>query len=262
MARKYHPDLNHTTKAHEQFIAVKQAYNTLQDPVRRAHYDRGLRYIRTRDLNRKPSFQHVYRAQPNRQRYRTEAERNRNYELNQRRAWIKQIQRIREDAAYFAKFKRYALWVSIGSFLLASSFFGDCLMTNPGPVEQVTGKSYLFSITQDPADHEYYRIVTNQAKHRIFYKLADDIRAGDDISVKKSPIYGMTLGIDVIREGELVRVKNPTVSAGVRFFSLLLAVSLLTFFNKGKNEWAVDLTLINLLLLAINSLMLILNLAH
>lgn len=263
LAKKYHPDRNPSAKAHEQFIAIKKAYNTLSDEKRRAHYDRGLKYIRTKKANGSFGFEQFQKNKANpQQRYKTEAERNRNYELNRQRAWMKHIRRRQEDKAYFKKFKTYALIVSLGSLLLAISFFVDYAMTRTGPVEVVMEKFYLFPVSQDPADREYFTIITDKEEHRIFYELVDEIQRGDQISLKQSPVYGMTLGIDIIRENQLIRTKNPAVEAGFKFFSLLFGVALLTFFFKDRNEWAVNLTLINLLLLAINALMLTLRLMN
>ena len=40
LAKKYHPDLNHKDKnAKEKFIKLKEAYDTLIDPVKRRIYD-------------------------------------------------------------------------------------------------------------------------------------------------------------------------------------------------------------------------------
>ena len=262
LAKKFHPDLNRSAKAHEQFIAVKRAYKTLSDPKRRAHYDRGLKYIRSRDSYDRDSYQRQHPSSSARSRYKTDAERNRDYERNRQRAWLKHVRRIKEDSDYFEKFKKYALWVSVGSLMLALTFFADYGLTSSGPVETVLEKQYLYPITQEPVDREYYNIVTREGNHRIYFELVDPIRPGDRISLKQSPIFGMTLGIDVMKNDQLVRIKNPAVEAGFRFFSLLLGVSILTFFYKDKNEWAVNLTLINLLLLAINSLMLMLSITN
>lgn len=38
-AKLYHPDLNKDTNAQAKFVAVKEAYECLRDPSRRAHYD-------------------------------------------------------------------------------------------------------------------------------------------------------------------------------------------------------------------------------
>ncbi len=262
LAKKYHPDLNSSERAHEQFIAVMKAYKTLSDPTRRAHYDRGLKYIRSRKPYDANSYTRQHPPNPSSGRYKTEAERNRDYERNRQRAWLKHLRRIKEDSGYFEKFKKYALWVSVGSLMLALTFFADYGLTTSGPVEQVVAKEYLFPKTNDPSDREYYHIITAEQQHRVYFELVDPIRPGDRISLKRSPIYGMTLGIDVLKNDQLIRIKNPAVEARFKFFSLLLGVSVLTFFYKDKNEVAVNLTLINLLLLAINALMLTLSITN
>ncbi len=41
LAKKYHPDLNKTDPlAKKKFIEIKEAYDTLRDPVKRRRYDR------------------------------------------------------------------------------------------------------------------------------------------------------------------------------------------------------------------------------
>ncbi len=44
MARKYHPDLNRAASAVPQFIKLKEAYETLKDPMRRKRYQAGLAF--------------------------------------------------------------------------------------------------------------------------------------------------------------------------------------------------------------------------
>ena len=41
-AKKYHPDRAKSPDAHEKFIKVKEAYETLKDPQKRKAYDRSL----------------------------------------------------------------------------------------------------------------------------------------------------------------------------------------------------------------------------
>jgi len=42
LAKKLHPDLNRSREAHERFLAVKEAYETLSSPLRRREYDETL----------------------------------------------------------------------------------------------------------------------------------------------------------------------------------------------------------------------------
>ena len=42
LAKKYHPDVNHTAKATDRFTAISVAYETLSDPRMRADHDRDL----------------------------------------------------------------------------------------------------------------------------------------------------------------------------------------------------------------------------
>ena len=52
LAKKYHPDLNHKDKnAKEKFIKLKEAYDTLIDPVKRRIYDQAGYDPRNIDLN-------------------------------------------------------------------------------------------------------------------------------------------------------------------------------------------------------------------
>ena len=260
LAKKYHPDLNKSPKAHEQFIAVQRAYKTLSDPKRRTNYDHGLKYVRTRKTYENSSFQRS--AQPNPGAGKTEAERNRNYEQNRRRAHMKKARKEKEDALYFHKFKKYAVTVSLVSFILSMSFFLDYALAPVGTSELVQSKSYLFTQTQDPNDRDHYRILTNLSEHRIHMDLVDDINPGDNIAIQQSPFYKMIIGIDVLQQNQFVRIKNTAFSAGFKFYGLLLIVALLTFYNRNKNEWAVNLTLLNLLLLAIDVLLLKMVLAN
>jgi len=39
LARKYHPDVNKEANAEDKFKEVKEAYDTLSDSQKRAHYD-------------------------------------------------------------------------------------------------------------------------------------------------------------------------------------------------------------------------------
>lgn len=39
LAKKLHPDLNRTTEAHERFLAVKEAYEVLANPLLKREYD-------------------------------------------------------------------------------------------------------------------------------------------------------------------------------------------------------------------------------
>ncbi len=142
------------------------------------------------------------------------------------------------------------------------SFFLDYALSPVGPTEQVQSKAYLFAQTQDPNDRDHYRIRTNLSEHRIHMDLVDDINAGDQIAIQQSPFYKMIIGIDVLQKNQFVRIKNTAFSAGFKFYGLLLIVALLTFYNRNKNEWAVNLTLLNLLLLAIDVLLLKMVLAN
>lgn len=42
LAKKYHPDISKSSDAHEKFIKVKEAYETLKDPQKRKAYDKSL----------------------------------------------------------------------------------------------------------------------------------------------------------------------------------------------------------------------------
>lgn len=42
LAKKYHPDIAKSSGAHEQFIKIKKAYETLKDPQKRKLYDKSL----------------------------------------------------------------------------------------------------------------------------------------------------------------------------------------------------------------------------
>lgn len=44
LARQFHPDVNRKRDAHEMFVKLKEAYTTLQDPMRRKRYEAGLRF--------------------------------------------------------------------------------------------------------------------------------------------------------------------------------------------------------------------------
>ena len=52
LAKKYHPDLNKTDpEAKEKFIKLKQAYDTLKDPIKRKIYDQAGYNPRNLDLS-------------------------------------------------------------------------------------------------------------------------------------------------------------------------------------------------------------------
>lgn len=52
LAKKFHPDLNHKDKnAKEKFIELKEAYDTLIDPIKRKIYDQAGYDPRNIDLN-------------------------------------------------------------------------------------------------------------------------------------------------------------------------------------------------------------------
>jgi len=261
LAKKHHPDLNQEQRAHEQFISIQRAYSTLSDPQRRANYDHGLKYVRTRKSYEHDSFQRsTVRSTPGSGK--TAAERNRNYELNRQRARMKKMRKEKEDALYFNKFQKYAIAVSAFSIVLALSFFIDYGLSPMGETEQVNEKAYLFTRTKNPDDRDHFRISTDVGEHRIHSDLVDEINVGDYIAIQKSPFYQMIIGIDVMKENGFVRIKNTAFSSGFKFFSLLIIIALLTYSNKNKNEWAVNLTLLNLLVLAINLLILNMTLAN
>ena len=55
LALKYHPDKNPDPKAAAQFSTIKEAYETLHDPEKRAAYDKSLDNINSRE--RRPNMQ-------------------------------------------------------------------------------------------------------------------------------------------------------------------------------------------------------------
>ena len=60
LARQHHPDHNPTSHGSEPFIALARAYEILNDPVQRAHYDE----IRRSSPARRPSAPHPRDDQP------------------------------------------------------------------------------------------------------------------------------------------------------------------------------------------------------
>lgn len=54
LAKKLHPDVNRTRDAHDRFLAVKEAYETLSSPLRRREYDEALVRRASWDVPRAP----------------------------------------------------------------------------------------------------------------------------------------------------------------------------------------------------------------
>lgn len=55
LAKKYHPDLNKSAEARERFLAVKEAYETLSNPLLRREYDERLRQVPPWEMPRVPT---------------------------------------------------------------------------------------------------------------------------------------------------------------------------------------------------------------
>jgi curved DNA-binding protein CbpA len=67
LAKKLHPDVNRTKGAHEQFMAVKDAYETLANPLLRREYDERLARDGARgfdDTAKRAPYESVIRVSP------------------------------------------------------------------------------------------------------------------------------------------------------------------------------------------------------
>lgn len=259
LAKMYHPDVNNDPGAHQRFIAVDKAYTILGDSTKRANYDRGLEYLRSRNKVRRESDQKIkHQSSRDREAY-VHSER---YKFNRARVLRKRKREKEENQRFLRRFNKYGYIVSILSLVFALSFFTDYYSTQLGAKEQVMSKDFLYSLTMNADDLEYYRIRTNKGVYRLHETLAREIKTGNEVQMSFSPFYGINVGI-LIHPGEQTDpkyIESPFVSASFRFFALLIIAALLTVTSKPRSERLVNLTFISGILLMINLLFLFLEL--
>ena len=242
LAKKYHPDSSGTHETSHRFHEIKKAYNTLINPAKRKHYDRGLEHIRSRKSKPKS-------AAPN-----TSAE---SYHANALRRWKKYMVQLQEDENYFQRFRKYHKGVVYASFLLVIMFFIDYWSVRNLEKEHVLSSQYLYALTKDAQDAEYALITTDRNIYRLHLSLASPIQAGDRMVIGRTYFFGVVSQIKLLRQDETQIVENGKLRTGFGFFTILLLVGAITSFANKKSEQMVNATLICSLVLAINLLILL-----
>jgi hypothetical protein len=148
------------------------------------------------------------------------------------------------------------------SLIFALSFFTDYYSTHLGSKEYVESKDFLYSLTMDAEDLEYYRIQTDHGIYRLHETLAREISTGNEVQLSFSPFYGINVGVLIHRGADTdpKYIESPFVSASFRFFALLIIAAILTVTSKPRSERLVNLTFISGILLVINLLFLFVEL--
>ena len=259
LVKMYHPDVNNDPGSHQRFIAVDKAYTILGDPKKRANYDRGLEFLRSRNKVKRGSDEKIkFESHREREAY-VHSER---YKFNRARVLRKRKKEKEENQRFLKKFNKYGYIVSAISLLFAMSFFIDYYSTQLGEKERVMEKNFLYSLTMNPDDLEYYRIKTDKGVYRLHETLANEIKTHNDVQMSFSPWYGMNVGILVFPNNEESPkyIESQFVVASFRFFALLVIAALLTVTSKPRSERLVNLTFISGILLLINLLFLFVEL--
>lgn len=259
LVKMYHPDVNSDPGSHQRFIAVDKAYTILGDPEKRANYDRGLEYLRSRNKVKRGSDQKIkHESNREREAY-VHSER---YKFNRARVLRKRKREKEENQRFLRKFNKYGYIVSIFSLVFALSFFFDYYATHVGVREHVISKEFLYSLTMDTEDLEYYRIRTDKGVYRLHETLAREISTGNSVQMSFSPFYGINVGVLIHgnEQADPKYIESPFVSASFRFFALLIIAALLTVTSKPRSERLVNLTFISGILLVINLLFLFVEL--
>jgi hypothetical protein len=200
LALQYHPDHNSSSEAHERFMAINEAYQTLSDPIKRRQYDRMLEQVRqgfqsSGDADR--VWQQPASPSPPTGGRTVEPESSQFTEAYFR-AKRRQADRIRREFGAYASLVKGAslLWLLFGLFLVSDW----ALQTahGPVPIETVGVKtSRINSHTQVLVGDEIIRL--KEEWHPL-------LEQGDQLSWKESHWLGVITEVSIRPRGEAERL--------------------------------------------------------
>ena len=250
MAKQHHPDVSKSDKAHERFIMIEKAYATLSDPTKRKYYDNGLNYLRNR---RKDSGSRHYR--PSNHAQHADPRTRRSSEEIKQKAWITHLAKLNEDKAYYQKFVVYKQIVSILGLVFATLFIIDDLSSTLGETEFITNVEFLYPITENYSDADYYLVSTSENEYRLHQRFAGDLENGQLMRMEETPILHMRPSIWIGELNQpLEKQINPVYALSKTTFYLLFLLSMAGILNQKRSELMVNLALISGLIFALCAL--------
>ncbi len=206
LAMRYHPDRNKSHDAHEAFVSIQEAYNTLSDPVKRNTYDYYYGY--SSSSTGSGNYTYSNRQQTNRPNY-AESFRQRAQEEERKRQQnevefekIKQRSREnkkREDADLFVLLKA----VNYVCLFLSLIFFLDICLP------KALTKDETVKFDPDKNNKNYH---TQHASFRFSESSFIPIYIGDKLSLETTPIFGFVYKVKTVNDQEVTT--EPSVKWG------------------------------------------------
>lgn len=163
LAMVYHPDSNEDPEAHQKFLDINEAYQTLGDPIKRKQYDGQYDYHLF--IKHSETVRHSYSTT-----YSPPV-----YDAPRRPSRFEEFSR-------YNFFSRFVAWLGL---LFAFSIVADYLFAQYSEIEEVRS----MTITQGPGGELSGFLRTDSLSFILDYTHFDNLGKGDFVSLRKTPFY-------------------------------------------------------------------------
>lgn len=189
LAKAYHPDSSPHTDAHQRFLDINEAYQTLSDPLTRHNYDHDYARFQAGTLppepvRRRPAYHPP--PPPGTPPVPDEAELRRQYQAAKAAA-------DRARRAEFARYGRYIQGIAALIFFFALSLGADYFLARHSTIETVLARRS----NGWRGGASYVALRTDSYRLSLTYKRAQQIRQGDRIRFTYTPFYGIRTRVSV-----------------------------------------------------------------
>ncbi|MDX2248478.1 MAG: DnaJ domain-containing protein [Bacteroidia bacterium] len=168
LAMIYHPDSNENPEAHQKFLDINEAYQTLGDEVKRKTYNDRYEYHKFVKFSEQIKPDYTYTTAYNPPVWQTPPPGPTRY----------------EEFSRYNFFARFSAWVG---FLFALSIVVDYFFANYSDIEMVR----TMSITQGPGGELSGFVHTDSMGFLLDYKHFEHLGKGDKINLRKTPFYNV-----------------------------------------------------------------------
>ncbi|MCB0836072.1 MAG: DnaJ domain-containing protein [Bacteroidetes bacterium] len=250
LAMEYHPDNNDDPYAHKKFLDINEAYQVLGDQGKRQRYDG--RYEYQKRAKARGNTQSNYSAY---------------YSANQSYQYRPTPPPKESAFAEFSRYSRVSRIISWVALVFSSVVILDYFMAVTSPPEIVM----FGSLNQGPAGDMILRIRTSNQEFLLDYKHFERVGRGDLVSLRKTPIFGITTHLYIHNQAQAPKeklsdlykekqTKEPVYSLtphyGIYnvfsfFLIAMLTVSLVGVFLRNRPDFLLKIGVFNALLIVL-----------